>query len=434
MLSLAVGCSEDSSLLTISGDAITFDAPSFKDEVTGTTRATIVSAFASGDSFGTFAYHNYNLTNTTSTIMSNQMVTKGSDGSWSYSPTQYWDVATTSTYDFYAYAPHESTATTAYNDTTEKPQLTYAPSTTVTNQVDLLFAEPLTGLTSQSGDVKFDFNHALTAIQFEAKVLDESVTGLLYKIELQGIYASATADIDGETIEWSYPETPTTANYSAALNFDEEKTYRTISSTTATTDLTPDDGVLLLLPQTLPSTALLVATLTVNGVDNVEVSFSFPTDTAWSANTKVTYTITFGTTVSVTYSVEAWSTTDVNYDTIGDLIYAGTINTSDKDWNTTTDSDQNIGDLALDSGIVTTETDDDWVEKDEVDSSVGGETEYDDLTTSDDGWGETSGGSDSLGDTSIDGDSTDTVETTVEEDWDENYSDSATIGGTGTED
>lgn len=140
--------------------------------------------------FAVFAYYtgqnNYSATSTPN-FMHNQLVRWGADQwdnrLWVYSPVKYWPNNEGDKISFFAYAPYSNGGyyktyiTPSSNTAAGDPKITFQVKDNVgggpgTEQIDLLYADPVLDKTKPgiSEKVTFNFKHALTRIGFKAEV------------------------------------------------------------------------------------------------------------------------------------------------------------------------------------------------------------------------------------------------------------------------
>lgn len=158
--------------------------------------------------FGVFAYYtaqdNWNINNRTErpNYMYNQKV-EWKDGAWTYSPLKYWPNNANDKVSFFAYAPYVDG-----KDWDPNGDIHFIVENDVTKQVDLLVSKAVTNQTKQSttGNVTFNFQHALARIGFTAayaadettvgdKRLDANTTITIGKVVLRK--AGATTENEG---------------------------------------------------------------------------------------------------------------------------------------------------------------------------------------------------------------------------------------------
>ena len=175
-----------------------------------------------------------------------------SDDTWKYSPLKYWpkdDILI----NFYAYAPFTDLSTNpAINVTsistasaTGSPTVTFAVSTDVSQQKDLLYANALNQKqsTESSNGVVLNFNHALSRIGFKAKTTEENENQnkvTVKRINISGNFTtSATINLsDGSTDS----ETKDTDTYELTIKDDPTATGNSAVS------LTANEGYIMIIP------------------------------------------------------------------------------------------------------------------------------------------------------------------------------------------
>lgn len=128
--------------------------------------------------FASFTNGEFDASSSVPNFMYNQQVKKQPDGTWDYSPKQYWPNNDTDKLSFFAYAPYVDEAAAGSSNPTFSqktaagyPTLTYTVPPTEATQVDLLAATPLLNQTFQktSGNLKFSMKHALCKVGFSIK-------------------------------------------------------------------------------------------------------------------------------------------------------------------------------------------------------------------------------------------------------------------------
>ena len=236
--------------------------------------------------FGVFAYY----TNTTDVsasfapnFMYNQQVFYDNTADatkypthWYYSPLKYWPNGQNSTavdntthndkLSFYAYAPYTAvgdaagvTAFTPANASTAGlPVVTYVLPTDPAQQVDLLYATPVTNVTKQTmaSNVSFTFHHALSKVNLKVQAvadqaesssgkLDAATHIVLTEVKVFGTFAT-TNTLNLATGEWGSPSVTndgtgayftynasnfvSTTNLDSVTGFDVTETAQSISS------------------------------------------------------------------------------------------------------------------------------------------------------------------------------------------------------------
>lgn len=126
------------------------------------------NAFGVGDSFAVYGAKIVNAPASTTTVFDDdevEMTAAGVPGTWTYSPTRFWDQNTDS-YVFYAISPSSvGTSATVY------PQTGVIASASITfagNDNDILVADKETVLKANYGSVvQLDFNHVASLVDFK---------------------------------------------------------------------------------------------------------------------------------------------------------------------------------------------------------------------------------------------------------------------------
>ncbi|MGL5979566.1 MAG: fimbrillin family protein, partial [Phocaeicola sp.] len=219
-------------------------------------------------------------------LMTNETVTKGSDGVWTTASSTPWPAEDTHA-QFFAFSPAES-ATYVKSDT---PALHFTTNADVAQQVDLLYAESAEVTTAASGThkkVALDFTHALTKFRFSAKVQPNQKLYIssisLHNLSSEGNFAYATGAVGGAS--WSDDKTKN-REFSIGLR---DNAKEGIISTTGV-DVTADNGAVLAIPQTrkaldasYPETNLFSGN-SEDGYIKVVYSLQSTTDEKWIVGT-----------------------------------------------------------------------------------------------------------------------------------------------------
>ena len=117
------------------------------------------------------------------------MTVTGSDNGtkWTTSPLTYWPSDASQQLDFYAYAPTSTTGVTINN--TGKKITSYTPSTTVSEQKDLVIAYNTgTKTANEASGVPLLFKHTLSQIEVKAKCANANM-----KVEIIGVKVVSVA-------------------------------------------------------------------------------------------------------------------------------------------------------------------------------------------------------------------------------------------------
>lgn len=124
-------------------------------------------------------------------FMFNQQVVHSTGPNYTYTPTRYWPNAAVNTLTFWAYSPYDASADLLVSGSTSNaytgnsiglPDIRFS----VDGHTDLLYSDVEADQTSatNSGEVQFDFNHALSLVDFKAEKIDEAG---LYEVTLKGL-------------------------------------------------------------------------------------------------------------------------------------------------------------------------------------------------------------------------------------------------------
>ena len=131
-----------------------------------------------------------------------------SSGVYTYTPTRYWPNAAVYTLTFWAYSPYDANANLLVSGTSTPytsnsvglPDIRF----TADGQTDLLYSDIEADQTyaSNSGEVAFDFNHALSLVELKAEKIDEDgLYGVtMKKVSFKGIYATGVL----KSSDWSW--------------------------------------------------------------------------------------------------------------------------------------------------------------------------------------------------------------------------------------
>ena len=233
-----------------------FKALSFETFVgKGTTRAIPQTAFADGDNFGVIAYTHgaepWKDGIAKTKFMDNVKVSRES-GTWTYSPTKYWEEGTKHT--FFAYSPYDGDYIFA-----DEQIIGIATAANASDQVDLLYSIPETGSEdlewTEGKKVVMTFRHALSQIRISAAT-DQDYSGYytatIKKVELKGIGDVGNLNLntaDAETSPWSGQGIK-----DAAAGYVASTGTLAIPLTDTETLLNADDNLFMLLPQEIANT------------------------------------------------------------------------------------------------------------------------------------------------------------------------------------
>lgn len=231
--------------------------------------------------------------------MNNMQWTQNS-GKWSTATPVLWDAVdgANDNYSFFSYAPmaNANNGLTVMN-TTGVPTIKYTTPTDVVNQPDLTIATAI-DQRSVNGRVNLLHKHALAAIAIKVYGKGEQISNVRMKF----ISTSGTLSLDNTNgISW-------TGLNEASLNTVEYNlglTETSYTSTTTPTNITNANGYLMMIPQILDESSILI--LTIDGND-IAFSLSNQDIKKWEAGQLITYTInTFAETKSISYTTSELS-------------------------------------------------------------------------------------------------------------------------------
>ena len=175
---------------------------------------------------------------------------------------------------FYAYAPYNLTGgTLSSKEQGGSPQLTYTVNDTPSEQHDFIIAS-WEGQSDYKQSIPLVFNHALTAVRFKVG-FDCTVKSL----EVKNICNSGTY-----TFGEGWTNTQTTEDYT--FSFGENGSGQPFS---ANAFLTDGDNTLMMIPQTLSSSAQVKLTYIEDGTEKTITSTI--AGKVWQAGKMITYTI-----------------------------------------------------------------------------------------------------------------------------------------------
>ena len=208
---------------------------------------------------------------------------------------------------YFGYAPYGAAGLTVTAADGTAPQISFTVNADYTQQTDLLVTDESSsreyaGNPSVSGiDVPLTFNHALTGVRFRVK------SGLaISRVSVNGVYRQGTLMLSALSAGWT-PSGQDDGSYtltSPTLKADTSKDGY---------DIVDDEYTLLLLPQTLPSSAKIEAVVT-DGQDSKTVEASLAS-LVWPAGKIITYTIAENAQVgSLEYSIDRLQTITMAHD------------------------------------------------------------------------------------------------------------------------
>lgn len=319
---MATGCSNDE---PGNPEIDASKAIGFKSYVERLTKGTSVASGALKQDFGVYGYWGEVGDEDVSTLDPNFMYNQRivySDLGFTYTPLKYWPE--TGDVDFYAYTPYSSKNLVFDNPTTNTskgyPVFTYTIDPTVATEEDLLVAssEDMDGL---SGNVNFDFDHALTKVGFSARTAGnyaaQGVTVTIKSITLTEILDKGTFSYDkytnvSDTTQWWTASTVTKKTYvpgisnssGVAVGYYPNNTYLQLNA---------DDQFLLMIPQDFTgTTATLAVAYEISYTDGTQTqkytkTVNLDKTIRWTAGVYVNYAFTISlSAVTFTANVSDW--------------------------------------------------------------------------------------------------------------------------------
>ncbi len=233
------------------------------------------------DDFGVSAYYEDGIFDMTSSIpnfMNNVKVNKIADNQWDYSPIMYWP--TSGTVSFFAYSPYEVTVNgSLLISSYGMPIYRYTQPVDIKQQKDLLLAYPI--INKSKLDLNSDkklplkFKHALSSVVFNAYVMNEQVepvkvTSIIIqslRSKKQAVFASASSGVTNYQdwlLTWSDVSDSLDENYE--LSIDNECLFdMDIKANTTAINITRNDGNLIVLPQQVDDTDMIIVTSIMGG-------------------------------------------------------------------------------------------------------------------------------------------------------------------------
>ena len=278
------------------GEAIKFDTPI----VAPATKADQIVNFTGSD-FGVWAHHSEaawtttNLVDNNNVYIPNQEITKSGD-TWT-ATNKYW--LKEKYLHFIAYAPHAesgvsvSGAGIAYDDYKITPNASEAAG--VTPATDIMFSERV--VNKKSGPVELVFNHALAALNFNAKITEGNASFAITKIVLKDVNSlgdfsqGLTADATAQSVAKDNNASGVVGGWTTTVPVDYV-VYNGSAVTLSKIDNTSLGSEMLLLPQVLGATSEIEVFYTMDGVP-MSTTCSLK-DTQWSRGYRYTYSISFG--------------------------------------------------------------------------------------------------------------------------------------------
>lgn len=314
-------------------EAISFGTPS--------TRGTAIaegSETAMGD-FKVWGYYGSTVTQTGATADAIYMggdATTGvsvtyADSKWGYSPLAYWPG---DFLNFVACGPINATEITGYAASSAEGvaslTATVAIPTDVNDQKDIMMG----AATAKEGTAGLAFKHALSLIQFKAKLASADITSaVINSIQVVNVKGAGTVSYTSAGTPSAAATGDATASYTLATNVNNDElvdqSTPVVTSAADAVMLSADDGKLLLMPQAITawdgssktegvptSGAYIKVNLTIvaHGTTIFNGDAYAPLGTTWAQGKIYTYTLICGQNVlsPIQFSVSStdWSAAD----------------------------------------------------------------------------------------------------------------------------
>lgn len=151
-------------------------------------------------------------------------------GGWSTLSPNYWPDEST-TLDFYAYAPAASGQITGHDAADNYKTFTVTPSATVSEQVDLIFANAAGKSKAEDGDgVPLAFRHAESKVSIKLKNSNENISIWVNSVSMANIKGAGTFVFSAEEdsklkfSDWTVTADPTSA-YAQAITGDAQAAF-----------------------------------------------------------------------------------------------------------------------------------------------------------------------------------------------------------------
>lgn len=267
-----------------------------------------------GKAFGVWGYSTFD--DQTTDVFINQEVTRTA-GKWVYTPLKFWD--TSSSYEFHAYYPYQTSGVTiATDDATKNKYITITDFTVaplVANHVDVMIATKVTRAAEQPIEyVIFNFNHLLSNINLSFKK-DENIKDVKVTLESVKIYGMSKKGKFVQSLTSHSGAWTVTSDYVGADDAEELADENVLTTEAATSAKFSD---MLFIPQN--TNTLKVDVKYTLGEDGNKQPFFRTLDlssnpTAWSQNQKITYNFTIDANVIIFNdpTVGGWDEEEVNH-------------------------------------------------------------------------------------------------------------------------
>ena len=197
------------------------------------------------DNFIVYGWYNETGTNA-NTAFDGVTVTKGSDGSWTYTDLRYWIDGMT--YNFAAYSPALPQGAAAQADPTNSAISFTGFVSDKENQNDLIFAQakaPTFGT-----KVKFSFTHALSKVHFTFENGIGDVKLVIEDIAFHGVKSKGNYTYTNGAMSWGT---------SASEPIAEEDAFTSADITLTSTESTEVTGDFLVIPQSVAADEITIS-------------------------------------------------------------------------------------------------------------------------------------------------------------------------------
>ena len=216
--------------------------------------------------------------NSTPNFMSNTKV-ENSSGQWSYTPLMYWPPL--GSVSFFAYAPYEPKNGSALTiSSVGAPEYTYVINPDVTLQKDLLLSYPLINKTKADLNVDrqllVSFKHVLSSVVFKASVVAAQADPVkITNVSLQSMknkgvaaFTETTTNPQGWILDWTQATDATDTDYALSIA-NGCLVDKDIKDKTTATPISATNGVLMLLPQNIDATDIIIVTIASGATEEV---------------------------------------------------------------------------------------------------------------------------------------------------------------------
>lgn len=205
-----------------------------------------------------------------------------------------------------AYSPYKAqNVTISEKSKTGNPELTYRAPRILENQCDLVVAVSETKCTESTSSVAMNFKHVLTRIQ--VKAASTMPAGKITRVAIRNIYNKNTLIMGLNNITWKNEHT-----IDGNWNYCEYDTEVRVGGKDV--DVMTGNNALMLLPQTLPSGAVLEITYTPDATGKQQIFTADIASEQWLPGRSLTYTIRLSSTVTPTFTVDGFGSKTFAYD------------------------------------------------------------------------------------------------------------------------